>query len=555
MLSRFNLISRSASAVMAPVFFCLFCVTAHGADVPSDTALQVAQGVLQHHVALFGHWNGSLTPAIGDVETVRYDAESVAFNYKVRPSGHVLVATADELNPVPLYSTTSDFIPLRSGNPNAVESWIVPEMKDKVNRVKQFRRRAAFVSAARTQSVDRSAVKNNWTYFKALSGTVHSAASRSLVTESGAIMRGATVSPLLSTAWGQDAPYNLQTPDDNCSSGNTLTGCVATSWAQVLDYWQWPVQGVGSHSYSWTGDSRSETLSVDFAVTYDWASMPDVLSAASSDAAKNALSLLMYHLGVATEMDFGCDSSGSLLWADEILDIYFKYKSLTEQNNRHDRASGSYTAAQWFELFKTELDADPPRPVIFSIGAVQGWHEVVVDGYQDGPPSMVHINFGWSGSYDGYYNISDDAHFDTGAYDWDVTNDQVMVVGIEPDNNPPVVDAGQNQSIDEEISVQLSGSATDPEGIGISSCLWTQVSGQAVTISDETTLSPTITTPNIDSDTADLVFQLRANDANRAYATDTVTITVSNTDGSVASVAVASSGGGSSGGCFIGSLP
>ncbi len=540
--------------VAAIVLLCAFSATGFCTEVPSETARQVAQGVLRHHVAVFGHWNGSLTPTLAGSDTVRYGDEAVAFNFQVRPSGHVLVIVEDELSPVPLYSTTSTFVPGRADDPNAIESWIVPELKGRVRGARDFQRRAGNNAAVGLQSVDRSHVKQTWAYFRGLSGdTGTDETSRSLSPASSDIVRGATVGPLLTTAWGQKAPYNLQTPDKNCSSGYTLTGCVATAWAQVLNYWKWPLQGEASHVYDWISDTGTIQLFVDFSsASYDWDNMPAVLTDSSAQAQKDAVSLLMYHLGVAAETDFGCGSSGSEFYADEALDTYFKYKNMTQVANRLEREN--FSASQWFALFKAELDADPPRPVIFSIWETSGGHEVVVDGYQEGAANEVHINFGWEGSYDGYYDVSNDSDFNTDRYNWYV-NDQCMVVGIEPDNTSPSVNAGDGQSVEEETEVTLSGSATDPEpdSTPISAYLWTQISGPAAAIANATTTTATITTPNVHSDGTELVFQLRADDGNRAYGTATVTITVNNTDGSVAPV-VSSSGGGSSGGCFMDSL-
>jgi hypothetical protein len=68
---------------------------------------------------------------------------------------------------------------------------------------------------------------------------------------------------LCSTLWDQSSPYNQL-----CPTG-TYTGCVATAMAQIMKYWNWPVTGVGSHSYT---HATYGTLSANFgATTYDWA--------------------------------------------------------------------------------------------------------------------------------------------------------------------------------------------------------------------------------------------------------------------------------------------
>ena len=362
---------RTLAAVLAAaVCICLSSAAAFCAEVPIETARQVARGVLHHHLDLFGYWNGSPAPTLGDGTVVRYEGEAVAFNFQVRPSGHVLVVVDNDLSPVPLYSTTSSFEPGRSDNPNAMEAWIVPELRGRVRFARNIMARSADSALAAAPSAARRRIHEAWSYFEgrgedaALQGD-----SRGLSATSDDIVRGAAVEPLLTTIWDQDAPYFLQTPaDTGCS--HTLTGCVATAWAQVLNYWKWPAQGQGSHSYDWVGPGGGETLSADFsAATYDWAHMPDSLTAGSTAEQKAAVSELIYHLAVATETDFGCGVSSSSVWADEVLDTYFKYKTLTEAN-RLERED--YSAIQWFNLFKTELDADPPRPVIFTIGSDLG---------------------------------------------------------------------------------------------------------------------------------------------------------------------------------------
>jgi len=47
----------------------------------------------------------------------------------------------------------------------------------------------------------------------------------------------------LTTEWEQGDPFNYYTPS-GCP-----TGCVATAMGQILNYYQWPLTGVGDHSY------------------------------------------------------------------------------------------------------------------------------------------------------------------------------------------------------------------------------------------------------------------------------------------------------------------
>ena len=119
----------------------------------------------------------------------------------------------------------------------------------------------------------------------------------------------------------------------------------------------------------------------------------------------------------------------------------------------------------------------------------------------------------------------------------------MIVTGIEPD----MIDAGSDQAVDEGTVVQLSGSATDP-GVAINGYLWTQTSGPTVALASADAANATFTAPTVNAVTA-LVFKIRATDTNQTVGTDTCTITVKNTDGSVPPPPPADDGGG--GGCFI----
>lgn len=93
-------------------------------------------------------------------------------------------------------------------------------------------------------------------------------------------------------------------------------------------------------------------------------------------------------------------------------------------------------------------------------------------------------------------------------------------------NQPPSVNAGNDQSVDEGAAVQLAGTASDTDGT-IQSVAWTQVSGPAVTLAGANTLNASFTAPQLDA-TATLVFQLTGTDNSGASATDTVAVQVNN---------------------------
>src|SRR5437899_1643246 len=80
-----------------------------------------------------------------------------------------------------------------------------------------------------------------------------------------------------------------------------------------------------------------------------------------------------------------------------------------------------------------------------------------------------------------------------------------------PSNNPPIANAGTDQTINEGTSVTLEGSSSsDPENDALTySCI--PVVGPTVTLSSANTASPTFNAPLVDTDTI-LTFQLIVND-------------------------------------------
>lgn len=192
---------------------------------------------------------------------------------------------------------------------------------------------------------------------------------------------------LLKTAeWNQSNPFNKYTPN------NYVTGCVATAGAIVMKHHGYPAKGTGSHSYTWNG----KTLSASFEHTYDWASMPAKYDG-TNDAAFDGVARLMADLGVAVEMNYAKDGSGSYI-GDLVtaLQKYYGYSKLS-----HLMAIEDVGAEAWNGRLREEIDAN--RPVLYAASdPTRGGHAFVIDGYKD---ESFSVNWGWGGYCDGFYQI------------------------------------------------------------------------------------------------------------------------------------------------------
>lgn len=192
---------------------------------------------------------------------------------------------------------------------------------------------------------------------------------------------------LLNTAkWNQGNPFNKYTPN------NYVTGCVATAGAIVMKHHGYPAKGIGSHSYTWNG----QTLTANFEHTYDWASMPDKYDG-TNDAAFDGVARLMADLGVAVEMNYAKDGSGAYIGnLVTALQKYYGYSKLS-----HLMAIEDVGAEAWNGRLREEIDAN--RPVLYAASdPAGGGHAFVIDGYKD---ESFSVNWGWGGYCDGFYKI------------------------------------------------------------------------------------------------------------------------------------------------------
>lgn len=231
---------------------------------------------------------------------------------------------------------------------------------------------------------------------------------------------------LLKTAeWNQMAPFNKYTPS------NYVTGCVATAGAIVMKHHGYPAKGTGSHSYTWKG----KTLTANFEHDYDWASMP-VKYDGTNDAAFDGVARLMADLGVAVEMNYAKDGSGSYI-GDLVtaLQNYYGYSKLS-----HLMAIEDVGAEAWNGRLREEIDAN--RPVLYAASdPARGGHAFVIDGYKD---ESFSVNWGWGGYCDGFYQIGALNPESAGKPTGDKYNvGQSAVFGMEPsDGTEKISDLG-----------------------------------------------------------------------------------------------------------------
>ena len=244
---------------------------------------------------------------------------------------------------------------------------------------------------------------------------------------------------LITTKWNQGSPYNNAIPPI-VAGEDTLhspTGCVPTALAQIMNYWKYPTQGIGSNSYTmdYSDINQSITYSADFAnTTYDWSNMLDQYVEGQYTAAQtNAVSTLMYHIGVALQVSYSNSATGyshsdgieeynGTMGLMHDLPAYFGYDEGMQLVSRND-----FTLDQWKKLLYNELSAG--RPVYYSGNSLEGGHAFVCHGYSS-DLDMFSFNWGWGGQEDGYFSLSG-----TNAVNGFTASFEEMLIGIRPEGH------------------------------------------------------------------------------------------------------------------------
>jgi len=92
-------------------------------------------------------------------------------------------------------------------------------------------------------------------------------------------------------------------------------------------------------------------------------------------------------------------------------------------------------------------------------------------------------------------------------------------------NEPPVANAGTNQTVVEGVKVLLNGSASSDPDDGIASYLWEQIGGTAVTLTSTAVPRPFFTAPAVDAD-EQIIFRLTVYDGEGENSLSYVTVKV-----------------------------
>ncbi len=251
-------------------------------------------------------------------------------------------------------------------------------------------------------------------------------------------LTGFAQTPLLKSHWTQDYPYNQFCPADPFENyAHSYAGCPAVAMGQIINY----LQTTQNTRFDDGDDYYSSYAGRNFHIDDDWEtylfpSFPQLNEMLDSvDAAFQRHEELNGELAAAVV--FACGTA--------LTQVYTASGSY---------GSGTYAVNQAFEAYQrfgftdcvlfrepdslmyatliSNLKAGYPAHLAVENPAGTAGHNVVVDGYRESD-GKFHMNFGYGGAYDNWYDIPDPNFF------YGLTKLEGIILNIIPATPPTAV--------------------------------------------------------------------------------------------------------------------
>jgi len=198
--------------------------------------------------------------------------------------------------------------------------------------------------------------------------------------------------PLIQTLWRQDGPYAALAP------GTDLLGCWSIAFAQVLAYHH--LQPAGRVSYQTSGGVAIDRI---LSSQVNWNQIVPAIDSATTPEKSLQTAQYCYDAAVVVQKDFG---RGEYMNIERVPDEIAEHFSCRIKRIEPGRA----------ETVTSELRASRPLVAYFddilgvndSLGfkIVRIGHAAVLDGMaEENGRLIVHVNFGWGGASDGWYDF------------------------------------------------------------------------------------------------------------------------------------------------------
>lgn len=354
-------------------------------------------------------------------------SETLYYVVSLEPEGYVIVAADDLIEPVIAFADTGSYAPA-SDKGGSLYSLLDRDMSERIEEAQNLALQASvglFTAAALPQRV--RAARDKWGRLRL------GHASQSGFPWKKASVSTVSITPLIQSAWSQSAAqfhncYNYYTPN------HWPSGCVATAMAQLMRFHEHPQAGIGvltrDIEIDGTPAARQTRGGDGSGGPYVWSSMPLIPSSALyDDAYWQMIGALCYDAGICANMSYAATGSAASL--------YDARRAMVED---FDFANAVYTYSSdgiASAVFRTVINSNLKAgfPVIAGLDGDNGGHAVIADGLgRDSGTLYHHLNMGWGGYQDAWYNLP---AVDDEVYGFTVLDS--LVYNVFPENSGELV--------------------------------------------------------------------------------------------------------------------
>lgn len=354
--------------------------------------------------------------SVTSVSPVQYEGETAYYVVNFAPQGWALVSADDVATPLIGYSDKGVF-PM-SSMPDNMKGWLD-------------------INAEQILKCSKVSGKRNGEWDKTSTSIKTKATTKATD----------KIAPIIAVNWNQGNPYNKYCPSN--SQGTAVVGCVAVAMAQAMSVAQYPPRPEGTKSYNSGSVYGNISINYNNEPAYNWS---NIMSGANS---KDDVARLLWHCGMATEMQYGPGGSGTQTSiVPGALKKYFGYPQSVTYVERK-----KYNDNNWNSLLLTELSEG--RAVVYCGYPEDGTagHCFNLDGY-DG--AFYHVNWGWGGAGDGYYSLDKlAAQVVIGGEVMKFTIGHGMVIGVRaPSTQPTNISLSNTTVMEKQPAGTVVGAVT-----------------------------------------------------------------------------------------------
>ena len=354
----------------------------YGQEITLDDATRAALTRLQRI-------NAGTAYSIESVTAHPNNQEVLFYVFDLLPVGYIVVSSAHTLPPVIAYSLTDGF------GENFPENPLLNLLNCDI--------RMRLLHANKLSAEARNKIKSEWEWSLQ---PVTNNPKRDFIQwpPEGTTATGGWIE----TNYTQNYPYNQFCPLDPVTSGRSYVGCPATAMAQIMNYYQTVNNTLLDdddkyyHNYAgrryWIDDDYAshDFLSFDSLNTYLTTigqNFENNLPISNQEAAA-----LSFACGITAHQVYSSEGSGTF-GVDQAMESMQRF-GFTESVLLMDGDTIMYDT-----LMQNMKDARPALLAMVNATSTSG-HNVVADGYNT--DDYYHVNFGWGGTYNGWYQLPQD---------------------------------------------------------------------------------------------------------------------------------------------------